>query len=51
MEIIKKIEQLGTSDGKPSGLVRIADCGEISEDKKKYALESEKGINTCLEPY
>ncbi|GJR40216.1 reverse transcriptase domain-containing protein [Tanacetum coccineum] len=34
MEFIKKIEQLGTSDGKPSGLVISADYGEISEDKK-----------------
>nr|GEY59622.1 peptidyl-prolyl cis-trans isomerase CYP63 isoform X1 [Tanacetum cinerariifolium] len=42
IEILKKIEQLGTSDGNPAGLVRIADCGEISEDKKKNVLESEK---------
>ena len=44
METIKKIEQLGTSDGKPSGLVKIADCGEVSEDKKSNVVESEKGI-------
>nr|GEY59623.1 peptidyl-prolyl cis-trans isomerase CYP63 isoform X1 [Tanacetum cinerariifolium] len=44
IEILKKIEQLGTSDGNPAGLVRIADCGEISEDKKKNVLESEKVI-------
>ncbi|GKB12854.1 hypothetical protein Tco_0846777 [Tanacetum coccineum] len=25
----------GTSNGKPFGLVRIADCGEISKDKRK----------------
>ncbi|KAI3678877.1 hypothetical protein L6452_38181 [Arctium lappa] len=43
METVKKIEQLGTSDGKPSGLVKIADCGEVSEDKKNNAVESEKG--------
>ncbi|KVH94349.1 Cyclophilin-like peptidyl-prolyl cis-trans isomerase domain-containing protein [Cynara cardunculus var. scolymus] len=43
METIKKIEQLGTSDGKPSGLVKITDCGEVSEDKKNNAVESEKG--------
>nr|XP_043636734.1 peptidyl-prolyl cis-trans isomerase CYP18-4 isoform X4 [Erigeron canadensis] len=44
METIKKIEQLGTSDGKPDGLVKIVDCGEVSEDKKDSALKSEKGI-------
>lgn len=43
METVKKIEQLGTSDGKPSGLVKIADCGEVSEDKKNNAVETEKG--------
>ncbi|GKC29732.1 peptidyl-prolyl cis-trans isomerase CYP63 isoform X1 [Tanacetum coccineum] len=49
IEIIKKIEQLGTSDGKPSGLVRITDCGEISEDKKKNTLESKKGRRLMYE--
>ncbi|KAK9067593.1 hypothetical protein SSX86_011704 [Deinandra increscens subsp. villosa] len=42
MDTIKKIEQLGTADGKPSGLVKISDCGEISEDKKNN-VESDKG--------
>lgn len=44
METVKKIEQLGTPDGKPSGLVKITDCGEISEEKKKNVKESDKGI-------
>ncbi|XP_076928526.1 peptidyl-prolyl cis-trans isomerase CYP63-like isoform X2 [Bidens hawaiensis] len=43
METVKKMEQLGTVDGKPSGLVKIADCGEIFEDKKNNARESDKG--------
>ncbi|MFS7975176.1 putative peptidylprolyl isomerase [Helianthus anomalus] len=43
METVKKIEQLGTRDGKPSGLVKITDCGEISEDKKNNVVESGKG--------
>ncbi|GJV25901.1 ulp1 protease family, C-terminal catalytic domain-containing protein [Tanacetum coccineum] len=29
------VDGMGTSNGKPSGLVRIADCGEISKDKRK----------------
>ncbi|KAI3806026.1 hypothetical protein L1987_21916 [Smallanthus sonchifolius] len=44
METVKKIEQLGTPDGKPSGLVKITDCGEVSEDKKNN-VESDKGKN------
>ncbi|PWA47472.1 Cyclophilin-like peptidyl-prolyl cis-trans isomerase domain-containing protein [Artemisia annua] len=43
MDLFKKFEQLGTSNGKPSGLVKVAECGELSEDKKKNALGSDKG--------
>ncbi|CAI9300635.1 unnamed protein product [Lactuca saligna] len=43
METIKKIELLGTSDGKPSGVVKIVDCGEVIEDKKNNVVESVKG--------
>ncbi|KAI3506808.1 hypothetical protein L1887_21373 [Cichorium endivia] len=43
MEMIKKIEQLGTADGKPSGVVKIADCGEVFEEKKNNVVESGKG--------
>ncbi|XP_073049858.1 uncharacterized protein [Primulina eburnea] len=31
MEIVKKVEQIGTTDGKPSGFVKIVDCGESRE--------------------
>ncbi|XP_023773039.1 peptidyl-prolyl cis-trans isomerase CYP63 isoform X1 [Lactuca sativa] len=43
METIKKIELLGTSDGKPSGVVKIVDCGEVIEDKKNNVVEPVKG--------
>ncbi|PIN08813.1 HSP90 co-chaperone CPR7/Cyclophilin [Handroanthus impetiginosus] len=42
MDVIKKMEQLGTADGRPSGLVKIVDCGEISETKAKNSVEDEK---------
>ncbi|KAI3749437.1 hypothetical protein L2E82_20049 [Cichorium intybus] len=43
METIKTIEQLGTADGKPSGVVKIVDCGEVFEEKKNNVVESRKG--------
>lgn len=44
MEILKKIEQVGTSDGKPTQPVKIIDCGEISKAKIQHTVEKEKGI-------
>nr|KAJ0190958.1 hypothetical protein LSAT_V11C800450870 [Lactuca sativa] len=46
METIKKIELLGTSDGKPSGVVKIVDCGEVIEDKKNNVVEPLKEKRT-----
>lgn len=43
MDAIKKIELLGTADGKPSRLVKIVDCGETSEQKIQDAAGAEKG--------
>ncbi|KAK9282173.1 hypothetical protein L1049_005085 [Liquidambar formosana] len=43
MDIVKKIERLGTADGKPTGLVKIVDCGEVSERKNLDAVGTEKG--------
>uniref|UniRef100_A0A5B6ZTE2 peptidylprolyl isomerase n=1 Tax=Davidia involucrata TaxID=16924 RepID=A0A5B6ZTE2_DAVIN len=43
MDIVRKIEQLGASDGKPSQLVKIVDCGEASENKLHDAVKAEKG--------
>lgn len=43
MDIVRKIEQFGTADGKPSGLVKIKDCGEISEWKSSDTTVEERG--------
>ncbi|XP_047327121.1 peptidyl-prolyl cis-trans isomerase CYP63-like [Impatiens glandulifera] len=44
MDILKKIEQLGTSDGKPSGVVTVVDCGEVPDNKLQVTEEgSNKG--------
>lgn len=43
MNIIEKIEQEGTADGKPSGIVKILDCGETSASKIQTAVEKETG--------
>ncbi|KAE9464027.1 hypothetical protein C3L33_04136, partial [Rhododendron williamsianum] len=43
MDVVKKIELLGTTGGKPSGLVKIVDCGETSERKIQDADGAEKG--------
>ncbi|KAK4357434.1 hypothetical protein RND71_023044 [Anisodus tanguticus] len=45
MDFVKKIEQLGTINGKPSGLVKIVDCGEMSERKSNDTTKAEKGKN------
>ncbi|XP_061340050.1 peptidyl-prolyl cis-trans isomerase CYP63-like [Gastrolobium bilobum] len=42
MDTLKKIEQAGTSDGKPTQLVKIIDCGEMSETKIQLTVEKEK---------
>ncbi|KAI3449696.1 hypothetical protein Pfo_006361 [Paulownia fortunei] len=42
MDIVKKMEQLGTADGKPSGLVKIVDCGDMSKTKMQNSVEAEK---------
>lgn len=43
LDVLKKIEEVGTSDGKPIRPVRILDCGEIS-DVKNQDVVKEKGI-------
>lgn len=45
MDVIKKIEQVGTSDGKPSGIVKIVDCGETSNSKVHDGVVAQKGNN------
>ncbi|KAK6141582.1 hypothetical protein DH2020_024683 [Rehmannia glutinosa] len=46
MDVVKKMEQLGTADGKPSGLVKIVDCGEMSKTKTQNPVEAEKEKKT-----
>ncbi|XP_059625930.1 peptidyl-prolyl cis-trans isomerase CYP63 isoform X2 [Cornus florida] len=45
MDILRKIEQVGTSEGKPSRIVKIVDCGEISGGKIHDSVKAEKGKN------
>ncbi|XP_047166779.1 peptidyl-prolyl cis-trans isomerase CYP63 isoform X1 [Vigna umbellata] len=43
LDVLKKIELAGTSDGKPTQIVKIVDCGEVSETKTQHTAEKEKG--------
>ncbi|KAK6260030.1 hypothetical protein SCA6_014504 [Theobroma cacao] len=43
MDVLKKIEQVGTGDGKPAKPVKISDCGETSESKIQDAVGKAKG--------
>lgn len=44
MEVVKKMEQVGTGDGEPICPVKIVDCGETSETKIQAASQDDKGI-------
>lgn len=44
MDILKKMEQVGSADGKPSELVKIVDCGETSDSKTNGKTGDDKGI-------
>ncbi|XP_020882109.1 peptidyl-prolyl cis-trans isomerase CYP63 isoform X2 [Arabidopsis lyrata subsp. lyrata] len=43
MAVIKNMELVGTSDGKPTSPVKIIDCGETSQIRSHDAAEREKG--------
>ncbi|XP_018459649.1 peptidyl-prolyl cis-trans isomerase CYP63 isoform X2 [Raphanus sativus] len=43
MEVVKKMELVGTSDGKPTSNVKIIDCGEMSQLKAQDAAEKDRG--------
>ncbi|GMI69342.1 hypothetical protein HRI_000603500 [Hibiscus trionum] len=43
MYVLKKIEQVGTGDGKPAQPVKISDSGEYSESKLQDAVGKAKG--------
>ncbi|KAL8502396.1 hypothetical protein ACS0TY_021518 [Phlomoides rotata] len=44
MDIVKKMEQLGTADGRPIGLVKVVDCGETSKIKTDNSVPAEREI-------
>ena len=43
LEVVKKIEQVGTADGKPIHPVKIVECGEASENKIQAAVGKDAG--------
>ncbi|KAK7818155.1 peptidyl-prolyl cis-trans isomerase cyp63 [Quercus suber] len=43
LDLLKKIEQLATTVGKPAGPVKIVDCGKTSESNTQDAVGKEKG--------
>lgn len=43
MDILKKLERVGTDGGKPACPVKIVDCGESSESNTYSAVRTEKG--------
>ncbi|XP_047982434.1 peptidyl-prolyl cis-trans isomerase CYP63-like isoform X2 [Salvia hispanica] len=42
MDVVKKMEQLGTADGRPDGIVKIIDCGEMSDAKTQNLIVADK---------
>ena len=50
MDVVEAIEKCGSEEGKPSAVVRIADCGvvEDEEDKKEDEedIEREEEVDT-----
>ncbi|XP_030451482.2 peptidyl-prolyl cis-trans isomerase CYP63 isoform X1 [Syzygium oleosum] len=49
MEVVKKLEQVGSADGKPLQPVKIVDCGETSERRIQDAAVEEKSKSATLE--
>ncbi|KAH9610409.1 hypothetical protein KSS87_010275 [Heliosperma pusillum] len=47
MDIVKKMEHVGTSDGRPLKQVKIVDCGEITAAKVEAAVLPGKGKFIC----
>ncbi|KAF9682937.1 hypothetical protein SADUNF_Sadunf05G0160200 [Salix dunnii] len=45
MDIVKKIEQVGSAHGQPARPVKIVDCGETSESKIEDAVGKDTGKN------
>lgn len=47
--MVKKLEQVGSADGKPLQPVKIVDCGETSERRIQDAAVEEKSKSATLE--
>lgn len=43
MEVVKKLELVGTAQGEPTKPVKIVDCGETSDTMSQAAAKKEKG--------
>ncbi|KAL8170294.1 hypothetical protein V2J09_022098 [Rumex salicifolius] len=43
MDVLKKIEQVGTGNGQPTEPVKIVDCGEVSDTKSQSEIKLKKG--------
>ncbi|KAL9261709.1 Peptidyl-prolyl cis-trans isomerase CYP63-like protein [Drosera capensis] len=43
MEILKKLEGMGTAAGQPTGVVKVVDCGELSSAKTTYTAGAAEG--------
>lgn len=48
INVVQKIEMVGTANGKPSGTVKIVDCGDDAERKILKSVEKDKGIKGVL---
>ena len=42
MDVVEAIEKCGSEEGKPSAVVRIADCGVVEDEEDKKEDEEDK---------
>ncbi|KAL4318965.1 hypothetical protein GQ457_18G004140 [Hibiscus cannabinus] len=50
-EVLKKIENVGDEEGKPTVTVKIINCGEFNEDKRKNKLRMGKDASSGANSY
>ncbi|GAB2282320.1 hypothetical protein Dimus_016868 [Dionaea muscipula] len=43
MDILRQLEQVGTSTGQPHGVVKVVDCGELSNAKTPTVVGADEG--------
>jgi hypothetical protein len=51
MDIVKKIEQVGSARGQPARPVKIVDCGETSESKIEDSVGKDSGKTWVVGTY